>query len=36
MKDQTPYRAGVTQDGRPIAMERPSSVSVLVYDDFWS
>lgn len=36
MKDQTPYRADVTQDGWPIAMERPSSVSVLVYDDFCS
>lgn len=36
MKDQTPYRADVTQDGWPIAMERPSSVSVLVYDDIFS
>lgn len=36
MEDQTPYQADVTQDGWPIAMERPSSVSVLVYDDFWS
>lgn len=36
MKDQTPYRADVTQDGWPIALERPSSVSVLVYDDIFS